>query len=415
MVAECFEDVALDDSSHTFISFEDSPDLEDGGMLSNSKDSGHMHCMSMSFLEEEACRIIDPAPLECNSMRWDSIQVEENKMQSSCNHTLNNNAYNTARIGHRRISQPPPSIQVNNATNSEPAPYNHQQQQYLRQSSCNDLDMMETSSYITKASTSNYPPPNNNSRRPHRRVTVESLSSSSSSIDQMKIFDGIDYNYNSGVHQEVSYEEALQNLADSMRRTKLSRQQLMVQRALILIGASEPLLSSPPHCHHPLSKVASARQQLQERILGERCPPSKLLSSVPSAPAPALSQNHQSPSTVATARQRLQERILGEHCPPTELLSSVRSAPAATLSQNHQPPRAIASAQRLLQRRVEADPIVSASPLSVEYISGSPTDNDRFSKTAAFFSGSRSTLTNGLEHSRMQLNMYMDQLNNQTL
>lgn len=233
--------------------------------------------------------------------------------------------------------------------------------------------MMDTSSYPNKASIGNYPPLDNNSRRPHRRVTVESLSSSSSSINQMKIFDGIDYNYNSGVNQEVSYEEALQNLADSMQRTKQSRQQLMVQRALILIGAPEPSSSpSPPHCHHPPSIVALARQQLQDSFLGERCPPSELLLSVPNAPTP-------------------------------------------TLSQNHQPPRVIASAQQPLQRRVEADPIVSASPLSVEYISGSPTDNDRFSKTAAFFSGSRSTLTNGLEQSRRQLNMYMDQLNNQTL
>jgi len=394
MVAECFEDVALDDSSHTFISFGDSSDLEDGGMISNSKDSGHM---SMLFLEEEASRIVDPAPLECNGMRWDSIEVEENKTQSNCNRTLNNNDYNTSRVSRCHISQPPPSIQVDNATNSEPAAYNRQQ--YQRQSTYNDLDMMDTSSYPNKASIGNYPPLNNNSRRPHRRVTIESLSSSSSSINQMKIFDGIDYNYNSGVHQEVSYEEALQNLANSMERTKQSRQQLMVQRALILIGAPETPSSSLPHCRHPPSIFASARQQLQERILDDGCSPSELLSPVHITSSPALSQNLQPPSIVASARQQLQERILGEHCSPTPTLSQSVNA----------------SAQQLLQRRVEADHIVSASPHSFECISGSPTDNDRFSKTAAFFSGSRSTLTNGLEHSRRQLNIYMDQLNNQTL
>ena len=39
----------------------------------------------------------------------------------------------------------------------------------------------------------------------------------------------------------------------------------------------------------------------------------------------------------------------------------------------------------------------------------------RSSVMAAFFSGSRETLTSGLEQSRMQLRMYMNQVNNQTL
>jgi hypothetical protein len=44
-----------------------------------------------------------------------------------------------------------------------------------------------------------------------------------------------------------------------------------------------------------------------------------------------------------------------------------------------------------------------------------PQDTARSSIMAAFFSGSRGTLTNGLEQSRKQLGMYMGQMNNHTL
>lgn len=44
-----------------------------------------------------------------------------------------------------------------------------------------------------------------------------------------------------------------------------------------------------------------------------------------------------------------------------------------------------------------------------------PLSPGRSSIMTAFFSGSRGTLTNGLEHSRRQLRMYMNQINNQSL
>lgn len=283
---DCFDDFTLDDSDS-----QDSDDLE--SMLADSKTSADLDCM---FLRDSN-RMMDSTPLEYDGMRVDSIQVQENEVQSS--YKSNNNV----RSSRRRKSQPTLSmhrIQVNDV-NFDPVPYNHQK--YQRRSSCNDTNMsMETSSYTTDAS--NYSHPNS---RPQRQVTLDSgVTYSPSQLD----------GYSSGVHQGGAYHEALQKLAESMKRTERSRRQLMMQRA--------PIGSPTSPRHHQLQHVfASPQQQWQQRFAGAS--------------------------------------------------------------------------------------VGSMSPLTVESTS-EHSSSDRSSITAAFFSGSRGTLTNGLERSRSQLKVYMDQV-----
>ena len=119
---------------------------------------------------------------------------------------------------------------------------------------------------------------------------------------------------------ETSYDEALSNLAESMKRTEATRRHVIMQRNM-LTPAQQAALSS-------------AKEQLQAR------------------------------------NQQLQQQ------------------------QAQQPPM-YPQAQDMHDNEEES--------------------SQRSSIMAAFFSGSRGTLTNGLEQSRRQLSMYMGQVNNQTL
>ena len=69
---DCFDDFTLDDSNS-----QDSDDLE--SMLADSKTSADLDCM---FLRDSN-RMMDSMPLEYDGMRVDSIQVQENEVQSS--------------------------------------------------------------------------------------------------------------------------------------------------------------------------------------------------------------------------------------------------------------------------------------------------------------------------------------------
>ena len=69
---DCFDDFTLDDSDS-----QDSDELE--SMLADSKTSADLDCM---FLRDSN-RMMDSTPLEYDGMRVDSIQVQENEVQSS--------------------------------------------------------------------------------------------------------------------------------------------------------------------------------------------------------------------------------------------------------------------------------------------------------------------------------------------
>lgn len=302
-------DFTLDDSARIFAHCSD--DLE--GMLTDSKTSVDLVRM---FLEEFN-RMMDSTPLNYDSMRFDSIQVqvqEKNEVYQS--------SYNNVHSSRRRNSQHPTitqRLQVKNEVKFDPAPYNYQKHQQLRRSNCNNLDvMMETtsSSYIASASSNNFCQPKSRPQ-PQRRVTLDS--DMAPSLSQL---------INSGLHQEGStqnfeYHEAVRKLAESMIRTELSRRELMMQHTPV---SSEPV--SPQH----------HRQHQHQQVV------------------------------ITSAQQQLQQRVAGT--------SSV-VAPKRTISRE-----------------------------SLEDLS----PNDRSSVMADFFPGSRGSLTNGLEHSRKQLKLHVDQV-----
>jgi len=340
LVADGFEGFDLDDSALTFASHDhDSYDLE--GMLADPIISDNLDCMFM-----------DSTPLG-----YDEMHVEENLSKSI------ESSRSKAGGNSRRNSQPPPTVQPFNDASFHPvAPQDHQHQH--RRSSCNDLDMMDTpsphqqrpsscndletmeaSSYFAAAPSETSKP---SSSRPQRRITFDS-----------DIAQGL----GGGGHAdppegEVSYDEALQNLADSIKRTERSRQQLMMQRAII--GGS----AQQQRCH----AISSAREQLQQRVAGERS--SKRPSII--VGAPESQRPHQTRRIVSPVHQSFQ------------------------------------------QQHVTAAPVLSTRPISVECLMDI-TQSDRSSVMAAFFSGTRGTLTDGLEQSRIQLKAYMDQVNNQIL
>eukprot|EP00584_Thalassiosira_punctigera_P025337 CAMPEP_0172575958 /NCGR_PEP_ID=MMETSP1067-20121228/137478_1 /TAXON_ID=265564 ORGANISM="Thalassiosira punctigera, Strain Tpunct2005C2" /NCGR_SAMPLE_ID=MMETSP1067 /ASSEMBLY_ACC=CAM_ASM_000444 /LENGTH=400 /DNA_ID=CAMNT_0013368615 /DNA_START=67 /DNA_END=1269 /DNA_ORIENTATION=+ len=162
---------------------------------------------------------------------------------------------------------------------------------------------------------------------------------------------------------EISYEDALQNLADSMKRTEQSRQQLMKHRALA--GA---LATTQQQTQNGVALVQQPRQFIQQspqQAASSTPQPSQLIEVSASGPA-----HH----TVSLASQRN----------------------ASPVHQSFQRPP------------VTASPTLSSRCQPVEYLSELP--GDRSSIPAAYFSGSRGTLTNGLEQSRIQLKAYMGQV-----
>lgn len=233
-------------------------------------------------------------------MRVDSIQVQENVVKSSC---CNNN---NVRSSLRRNGQPPPGvrrIQLNDVK-FDPTPCNLQKDQ--EQLSCDDLD---TSAHSTAISNDQQ----TKSRLQHQFASNSCVDPSISGLPRCNSI---------GLHEESSYNEALQKLADSIKRTEQSRRQLMMHRTLI--------------------------------------------------DAPAPQQRRQSQHVVDSTQQQLQQRV--------------------------------AAASVVCTRPPPVESLLELSP------------NDRSSIMNAFFSGSRGTLTNGLDHSRRQLKMYMDQVGgNQTL
>eukprot|EP00581_Thalassiosira_minuscula_P000333 CAMPEP_0183739714 /NCGR_PEP_ID=MMETSP0737-20130205/57774_1 /TAXON_ID=385413 /ORGANISM="Thalassiosira miniscula, Strain CCMP1093" /LENGTH=287 /DNA_ID=CAMNT_0025974579 /DNA_START=100 /DNA_END=963 /DNA_ORIENTATION=+ len=260
--AECFEDFNFDDGARILT---ESQVAECSECLMSPEMSSYLDCM---------------VPSEDHTMGLGSIQGQENKLQMSCKNNSNRDTRTKRRRHNSRKTKLSSSMNcIQMTSNLDRAPV--KREQYQRTSSFNDIISMDTSS---------------------------------------KIFDSRAAR-GTHIYPEDSYNEALQKLADSMKRTEQSRQQLILQRAAI----DAP---TPSQQHSLQQVVAPAQQQLNQCVRD-----------VPVAPA---------------------------HC-------------------------------------------ISAEPTSQHPI------NDRSSIMAAFFSGSRGTLTNGLENSRRQLKMYMDQMGNQTL
>eukprot|EP00585_Thalassiosira_rotula_P021085 CAMPEP_0196195628 /NCGR_PEP_ID=MMETSP0912-20130531/737_1 /TAXON_ID=49265 /ORGANISM="Thalassiosira rotula, Strain GSO102" /LENGTH=283 /DNA_ID=CAMNT_0041468165 /DNA_START=74 /DNA_END=925 /DNA_ORIENTATION=- len=277
---------------------------------------------------------MDPTSLDHNNinMRFEPIRAQDQDTEAQ--QTCNNNEDNGCSRRRHRVSQPSPSTKRTkmNDINSDPSVKSHQGQKFSRRVT---IDETETSPFtmgqneVAQPTPSPIPSPSL-SPQPRHQVALEKdvaliLAGLNSHLQQEdQAASGItpsltstnnlkpcgDVNINSiKVRQEASYEDALQKLADSMKRTEWSRQQVMKQRA----------------------------------ILG----------------AAALPQYLQSCHTIASENQH-----------------------------------------------------IAANPdLSIECLS-KLVSTERFCAIDAFFSGSRVTLTNGLDHSRRQLKMHTDQMVN---
>jgi len=281
---------------------------------------------------------MDPTSLDHNNinMRFEPIRAQDQDTEAQ--QTCNNNEDNGCSRRRHRVSQPSPSTKRTkmNDINSDPSVKSHQGQKFSRRVT---IDETETSPFTMGQNEVAQPTPipipsPSLSPQPRHQVALEKdvaliLAGLNSHLQlQQEDRDALDsvitpsltstnnlkpcgdVNINSiEVRQEVSYEDALQKLADSMKRTEWSRQQVMKQRA-----------------------------------------------------------------------------ILG----------------AAALPQYLQPCHAIAS---------ESQHIAANPDLSIECLS-KLVSTERFCAMDAFFSGSRVTLTNGLDHSRRQLKMHTDQMVN---
>mmetsp|Transcript_4863 Transcript_4863/g.8749 ORF Transcript_4863/g.8749 Transcript_4863/m.8749 type:complete len:280 (+) Transcript_4863:244-1083(+) len=279
---------------------------------------------------------MDPTSLDHNniSMRVEPIRAQDQDTEAQ--QTCKNNEDNGCSRRRHRVSQPSPSMKRTkmNDVNFDSAAESHQGRKFRRRVTCDDTD---TSPFAMGQNNVAQPTPSpipSLSPEPHHQVALETdvalilagfnshlqqedqaasdITPRLTSANHLKpcgnvIIDSIE------VCQEGSYEDALQKLADSMKRTEWSRQQIMKQRAII--GA----VVSP--------------QYLQ----------------------------------------------------PCHTVDSVNQGSAAN------------------------------PDLSIECLS-KLVSNKRFCAMDAFFSGSRDTLTNGLDHSRRQLKMHTDQMRNtQTL
>mmetsp|Transcript_11522 Transcript_11522/g.18695 ORF Transcript_11522/g.18695 Transcript_11522/m.18695 type:complete len:284 (-) Transcript_11522:87-938(-) len=277
---------------------------------------------------------MDPTSLDHNNinMRFEPIRAQDQDTEAQ--QTCNNNEDNGCSRRRHRVSQPSPSTKRTkmNDINSDPSVKSHQGQKFSRRVT---IDETETSPFtmgqneVAQPTPSPIPSPSL-SPQPRHQVALEKdvaliLAGLNSHLQQEdQAASGItpsltstnnlkpcgDVNINSiKVRQEASYEDALQKLADSMKRTEWSRQQVMKQRAII---------------------------------------------------------------------------------------------EATALPQYLQPCHAIAS---------ENQHIAANPDLSIECLS-KLVSTERFCAIDAFFSGSRVTLTNGLDHSRRQLKMHTDQMVN---
>mmetsp|Transcript_11964 Transcript_11964/g.25894 ORF Transcript_11964/g.25894 Transcript_11964/m.25894 type:complete len:393 (+) Transcript_11964:250-1428(+) len=312
---------AVGDSARDHADSQNSEFLE--SMLADSGVSDMSGDFDRMFLAESN-RTTESVPMECNIMpvAFGPGQAQEGDAEQLNDN--NNGSKNKVRRRRRRSGRSSPikkCAQLRDV-NFDPAP----------------------PSGLTRSLTSLDP------HRQQRRVPLDAgVARSLTGLGQLK--------------QEISYEEALQNLAESIKRTEQSRQQLMKHRALA--GA---LATTQQQTQNGVALVQQPRQFIQQspqQAASSTPQPSQLIEVSASGPA-----HH----TVSLASQRN----------------------ASPVHQSFQRPP------------VTASPTLSSRCQPVEYLSELP--GDRSSIPAAYFSGSRGTLTNGLEQSRIQLKAYMGQV-----
>lgn len=240
-------------------------------------------------------------------------------------------------------------------------------------------------------------------------------------------------NNNNNAHQAVpqaqvsdsQYNKALQRLAESMKRTEESRSHVMMQRDMLTSEQKRAL--------------TAAKQQLnKQRIQGT----SHVNVNNAMSPQQVQSQRIMSPPrTQATGRGRGSSQVI-----PPQAARHVSPAPhpqvqfADTISNRHNNYTSNQSVSNSVSPPPGPSPHVHFSNANNNDITpntsnhsshsnpnsypaphqggggsgGQGQNNDKSSMVAQFLSGSRGTLTTGLEQSRKQLSMYMGQVHNQT-
>eukprot|EP00585_Thalassiosira_rotula_P003188 CAMPEP_0196135696 /NCGR_PEP_ID=MMETSP0910-20130528/4253_1 /TAXON_ID=49265 /ORGANISM="Thalassiosira rotula, Strain GSO102" /LENGTH=258 /DNA_ID=CAMNT_0041395879 /DNA_START=102 /DNA_END=878 /DNA_ORIENTATION=+ len=240
---------------------------------------------------------MDPTSLDHNNinMRFEPIRAQDQDTEAQ--QTCNNNEDNGCSRRRHRVSQPSPSMKRTKMNDSDfdPAVESHQDQRFPRNLTCDYIvkppfamgqNEVAQPTHGPSPSLSPHPqiaqptPSPSPSPEPQHQVSLETdvaliLAGLNSHLQlQQEDRDALDsvitpsltstnnlkpcgdVNINSiKVRQEASYEDALQKLADSMKRTEWSRQQVMKQRAIIEATAL-------PQYLQPCHAIASENQHI---------------------------------------------------------------------------------------------------------------------------------------------------------
>mmetsp|Transcript_1074 Transcript_1074/g.2323 ORF Transcript_1074/g.2323 Transcript_1074/m.2323 type:complete len:242 (+) Transcript_1074:219-944(+) len=240
---------------------------------------------------------MDPTSLDHNNinMRFEPIRAQDQDTEAQ--QTCNNNEDNGCSRRRHRVSQPSPSMKRTKMNDSDfdPAVESHQDQRFPRNPTCDYIvkpPFAMGQNEVAQPTPIPIPSPSL-SPQPRHQVALEKdvaliLAGLNSHLQQEdQAASGItpsltstnnlkpcgDVNINSiKVRQEASYEDALQKLADSMKRTEWSRQQVMKQRA-ILGAAALPQYLQPCHTIASESQHIAANpdlsiSKLESNILG---------------------------------------------------------------------------------------------------------------------------------------------------
>eukprot|EP00581_Thalassiosira_minuscula_P001815 CAMPEP_0183744572 /NCGR_PEP_ID=MMETSP0737-20130205/65798_1 /TAXON_ID=385413 /ORGANISM="Thalassiosira miniscula, Strain CCMP1093" /LENGTH=685 /DNA_ID=CAMNT_0025980215 /DNA_START=204 /DNA_END=2262 /DNA_ORIENTATION=- len=185
----------------------------------------------------------------------------------------------------------------------------------------------------------------------------------------------------------LHYPTALDKLAQSMTRTDLSRRQLLMMKDQTASASEQQPLPVPASSESlaPLRQFYQPKQQQQQQSRSSHRSCNRMSHRMVDAP-PSCS------NPPISARQQLQQRVSA-------------CGIAGNNHHHHAPPPSISSVKR------------SRSHDTLVPIMGNTTNNnnnnvDRCFVLADFLSGSRNTLTNGLEESRRQLQLYAARQNN---
>lgn len=199
---------------------------------------------------------------------------------------------------------------------------------------------------------------------------------------------------------DSQYNKALQRLAESMKRTEESRSHVMMQRDMLT-----------PEQKRALS---AAKQQLNKQgIRGANVndiqTPTQLMS-------PSRTQ------VTARGSSRAMPPQVARHvspAPQVQFADTISNRHSVYTSNSVSPPPGSGSQVQFSNNNndiITPNSSNHSNPNSypAPHQGGGGSGGDKSSIVAAFLSGSRGTLTTGLEQSRKQLSMYMGQVHNQT-